>query len=188
MSEKKLRALKADEIATLEASGSRCADWSAVTVADGFEATRVARCVFSGSVQLGRFTKTARLDGGAEVPTGVYDSTLLTEEYKGDFNRIKQNINTLIADISQVIQEIHRLSQAVQEGNLRTRSDPEMFGGGWQQLVIGVNAVLDAFVEPINTTAQYIDRISRGDIPGNITTEYRGDFNLIKNNLNLLID
>ena len=38
------------------------------------------------------------------------------------------------------------------------------------------------------TSAEYIDRISKGDTPPKITEEYRGDFNEIKNNLNALID
>ncbi|MBN1167804.1 MAG: hypothetical protein JXA44_11835, partial [Methanospirillaceae archaeon] len=36
--------------------------------------------------------------------------------------------------------------------------------------------------------AEYVDRISKGDIPPKITTAYKGDFNEIKNNLNLLIE
>jgi methyl-accepting chemotaxis protein len=36
--------------------------------------------------------------------------------------------------------------------------------------------------------AEYIDRISKGDIPPKVTDEYKGDFNEIKNNLNGCID
>ena len=41
---------------------------------------------------------------------------------------------------------------------------------------------------PINVTAEYVDRISKGDIPPKITDTYNGDFNEIKNNLNNCID
>ena len=37
-------------------------------------------------------------------------------------------------------------------------------------------------------TAEYVDRISKGDIPPKITDTYNGDFNEIKNNLNACID
>ena len=37
-------------------------------------------------------------------------------------------------------------------------------------------------------TADYIDRIAQGDIPPKITDTYRGDFNVIKNNLNHMVD
>ncbi len=52
----------------------------------------------------------------------------------------------------------------------------------------GVNNLCDAFVGPINVTAEYVDRISKGDIPPKITDTYNGDFNEIKNNLNACID
>ena len=51
-----------------------------------------------------------------------------------------------------------------------------------------MNKLIDAFVAPINVTAEYVDRISKGDIPPKITDTYNGDFNEIKNNLNACID
>ncbi|MEZ5335862.1 MAG: hypothetical protein R2741_11820 [Methanolobus sp.] len=45
-----------------------------------------------------------------------------------------------------------------------------------------VNSCLDAFIGPLNVAAEYIDRISKGDIPPAITDSYNGDFNEIKNN------
>ena len=47
---------------------------------------------------------------------------------------------------------------------------------------------MNSFVGPINVTAEYVDRISKGDIPEPITDMYNGDFNEIKNNLNQCID
>ena len=35
--------------------------------------------------------------------------------------------------------------------------------------------------------ANYVDRISKGDVPPQITDTYHGEFNTIKNNLNTLI-
>ena len=58
----------------------------------------------------------------------------------------------------------------------------------WGKLIGGVNDLCDAFVGPINVTAEYVDRISKGDIPPKITDTYNGDFNEIKNNLNNCID
>ncbi|MBN2694511.1 nitrate- and nitrite sensing domain-containing protein, partial [bacterium] len=55
-------------------------------------------------------------------------------------------------------------------------------------IIESINLLIDTFVKPINVTAEYIERISRGDIPQKITDDYKGDFNEIKNNLNSLID
>ena len=42
-------------------------------------------------------------------------------------------------------------------------------------------------IGPLNVAAEYVDRISKGDIPASITDNYNGDFNEIKNNLNQCI-
>ena len=90
--------------------------------------------------------------------------------------------------IRHVLQEMDGLIQAVQHGKLDTRGDATAFAGGWRELVMGVNNVIDAFVMPINMAAASLDRISKGDIPEQITEEYQGDFNKLKHNLNQLIN
>ena len=112
----------------------------------------------------------------------------ITDEYKGDFNEIKNNINACIDVMNGLLKETDKLVKATVEGKLDTRGEAEKFTGGWGELVGGVNNLVEAFVAPINVTAEYVDRISKGDIPEPITDEYKGDFNEIKNNLNLLID
>jgi methyl-accepting chemotaxis protein len=87
-----------------------------------------------------------------------------------------------------LLTETDKLIKATQEGKLDTRGNAKGFAGGWGTLVGGVNDLIDAFVGPINVTAEYVDRISKGDIPPKITDNYNGDFNEIKNNLNNCID
>ena len=60
--------------------------------------------------------------------------------------------------------------------------------GDYGKIVKGVNDTLDAVIGPLNVAAEYVDRISKGKIPAKISDNYNGDFNEIKNNLNLCID
>ncbi|MDM8555079.1 methyl-accepting chemotaxis protein [Desulfococcaceae bacterium HSG7] len=90
--------------------------------------------------------------------------------------------------IDGVLQEIERLIHAVRNGDLSVRGDTENFEGGWSELVAGLNNVIDAFAAPIDMTAESVARIARGDIPEKIIEVYKGDFNKIKNNLNMLIE
>ncbi|HMA61130.1 MAG TPA: methyl-accepting chemotaxis protein, partial [bacterium] len=108
----------------------------------------------------------------------------ITDEYKGDFDEIKNNLNQAVDVMNGLLSETDKLIQATKNGQLDTRGNSEQFTGGWAELVGGVNELIDAFVGPINVTAEYVDRISKGDIPEKITDEYKGDFNEIKNNLN----
>lgn len=52
----------------------------------------------------------------------------------------------------------------------------------------GINEIIKAFIDPISLTANYVKRISNGDIPKKIETPYQGEFNNIISNLNMLID
>ena len=112
----------------------------------------------------------------------------ITDTYNGDFNEIKNNLNACIDVMNGLLRETNTLIQATQDGKLQTRGNAQQFAGGWGELVGGVNKLIDAFVAPINVTAEYVDRISKGDIPPKITDTYNGDFNEIKNNLNACID
>ncbi len=112
----------------------------------------------------------------------------ITEEYHGDFNEIKNNLNLCIDSIRLLIDDSAILADAAREGRLDVRCDASQLQGDYRKIVEGVNATLDAVIGPLNVAAEYIDRIGKGDIPPKITEEYHGDFNEIKNNLNLCID
>ncbi|RJS70135.1 PAS domain-containing protein [ANME-2 cluster archaeon] len=112
----------------------------------------------------------------------------ITDEYRGDFNEVKNNLNVCIDAINALVDDAAMLAEAGIEGKLDARADASKHGGDFRKIVEGVNELLDAVVGPLNVAAEYVDRISRGDIPEKITDEYRGDFNEIKNNLNTMID
>ena len=111
----------------------------------------------------------------------------ITETYKGDFNTIKKSLNQCIDIMKGLMNEMLVLIEAVNMGDFTKRGDSEKYGGDWGTLVTGINDLIQAFVSPINVTANYIDRISKGDIPELIHDRYEGSFNEIKNNLNALI-
>jgi len=112
----------------------------------------------------------------------------ITDTYNGDFNEIKNNLNQCIDAVNLLVSDAKMLSVAAVEGRLDTRADASRHGGDFQKIVEGVNDTLDSVIGPLNVAAEYVDRISKGDIPEPITDTYNGDFNEIKNNLNQCID
>jgi methyl-accepting chemotaxis protein len=90
--------------------------------------------------------------------------------------------------IGSMAVEVNALIDAAKQGKLGIRADASKQKGDYQKIVQGINETLDAIIGPLNMSAEYVDRISKGDIPARITDEYKGDFNEIKNNLNVLID
>jgi methyl-accepting chemotaxis protein len=112
----------------------------------------------------------------------------ITDSYNGDFNEIKNNLNQCIDAVNNLVGDSSVLVMAAIEGKLATRADASKHQGDFRKIVAGVNDTLDAVIGPLNVAAEYVDRISKGDIPPKITDSYNGDFNEIKNNLNNCID
>ncbi len=102
-------------------------------------------------------------------------------KYATDISPQKNALNAMLADAAM-------LTKAAVEGKLSTRADAGRHHGDFRKVIEGVNATLDAVIGPLNVSAEYVDRISKGDIPSKITDIYYGDFNEIKNNLNACID
>ncbi|WP_371322912.1 methyl-accepting chemotaxis protein [Dechloromonas sp. ZY10] len=112
----------------------------------------------------------------------------ISDTYNGDFNTLKNNLNTCIDAVNKLISDAGLLAQAAVAGQLSTRADAAQHQGDFRRIVEGVNNTLDAVIGPLNVAASYVDRIAKGDIPHKITDSYNGDFNAIKNNLNTCID
>ena len=112
----------------------------------------------------------------------------ITDTYNGDFNVLKNNLNTCIDAVNALVADAGLLVKAAVDGKLATRADASKHQGDFRKIVQGVDDTLDAVIGPLNVSANYVDRISRGDIPAKITDTYNGDFNVLKNNLNTCID
>ena len=112
----------------------------------------------------------------------------ITDKYNGDFNEIKNTLNACIDNINALVLDANMLTKAAVEGKLDTRADATRHQGDYRKIVEGVNNTLDSVIGPLNVAAEYVDRISKGELPAKITDKYNGDFNEIKNTLNACID
>ena len=123
----------------------------------------------------------------AQISSGKVDE-LMAQTYKGDHEKMKQAVNGVATALQHMVADTGVLVKAAVEGKLATRADVSKHQGDFRKVVEGVNQTLDAVIGPLNVSAEYVDRISKGDIPPKITDNYNGDFNEIKNNLNACID
>lgn len=113
---------------------------------------------------------------------------LITEEYYGDFDIIKNNINTCIEAINLLVADMKSLVINAIKGELSNRSDSGRHSGVFAKVVEGVNSTLDEIIGPLEITASYLDKIGRGEIPEKIYESYSGDFDNIKNSINSCIE
>ena len=131
----------------------------------------------------------------------VRNATRIVENIaKGDFQKDLEALSTiarrsesdelvpaflkLMRSVDALTTDAAALTQAAVAGKLEVRADSSRHEGAFRKLVEGINATLDAVVGPLSVAGQYVDRISKGDLPPLITDAYNGDFNVIKQNLN----
>jgi methyl-accepting chemotaxis protein len=135
---------------------------------------------------------------GAHISVKKKAVTVFTRFGEGDFEAemellpgkrrfINETIEEVRQNLKRLISDVQMLSEAAVQGRLNTRAQSEIHKGDFRKIVQGVNDTLDAVIGPLNVAANYVDRISKGDIPDPISEDYHGDFNTIKGNLNILI-
>ena len=126
----------------------------------------------------------------SEVATKVAagDLSMQIELAHGDSTSLMACMKAMQVAVQALVTDAAMLSDAAVAGKLATRADASKHQGDFNRVVAGVNNTLDAVIGPLNVAASYVDQISKGAIPAKITDSYNGDFNAIKNNLNLCID
>lgn len=83
----------------------------------------------------------------------------ITAPYYGDFNEIKNNLNTCIQAINQLLEDSALLAQAAKEGRIQVRADEMKHAGDFRKVIAGVNQTLDLIVEPIKAVRQAVEAI-----------------------------
>ena len=111
----------------------------------------------------------------------------ITTTYNGDFNAIRENLNTCIDAINALVADASMLSQAAVEGKLDTRAEIAKHHGDFRKIVQGVNHTLDAIVEPVNEVVRVLGALAKGDLTETITDNYQGTFDKLKTDANLTV-
>ena len=97
-------------------------------------------------------------------------------------------VKSIVDNVKSMIADATLLSAAAVEGKLAIRVDASKHQGDYRKIVDGFNQIFDAVIGPLNVAANYLDKIAKGETPPKITDHYAGDFNAVKDNLNLCIN
>jgi len=108
----------------------------------------------------------------------------ITDNYQGDFNAIKNNLNTCVEAVSALVLDAAMLSKAAVDGQLATRADATKHQGDFRKIVQGVNDTLDGVINPINEVQRIMGAMEQGDLTARITAEYKGDLQTLRNAVN----
>ncbi|MFQ3550170.1 MAG: methyl-accepting chemotaxis protein, partial [Armatimonadota bacterium] len=134
-------------------------------------------------------------EGLAKLSAGNLDFVIEVEEADNDTREVKEKFETIANAVNNCVAAINRLSEdanmlvaSTLEGKLQTRADATKHSGDFAKIVDGINATLDAVVEPINEAAEVLDHLANNDLTARMQGDYKGDFALIKESLNKAMD
>jgi methyl-accepting chemotaxis protein len=118
--------------------------------------------------------------GGKNMQLTFNPVTNLKGEYLGRMIQWNDRTTEVTAE-----KNVAQLIEQTVAGNLNKRIDASTLPAGFlRDISNGMNSLLEAVINPLNMAATYVDNLSKGVIPAEITVNYNGDFNIIKNNLN----
>ena len=111
-------------------------------------------------------------------------------EFKSNSEKdiLSKSLINVIEIIRNLAAESAMLSQTSITGKLTTRGNDEKFQGRYREIIAGFNETLESFFKPINESSKVLEKIANGDLTVRITSDYKGDFGIIKNNINDLVD
>ena len=122
-----------------------------------------------------------------QIAHGKVDE-LIAPSYKGDHEKMKQNVNGIAAVMQRFRAEIGKLTEFSHEGHLEKRGDASGFQGAYGEVIESVNQMLDAILMPIGEGNRILDQIAHGKIDELIAHTYRGDHEKMKQNVNGIAD
>jgi methyl-accepting chemotaxis protein len=108
----------------------------------------------------------------------------ITDNYNGDFNLIKNNLNTCIDNIKALVADAVMLAGAGVDGKLDTRADASRHNGDFRKVVEGVNETLDAVVTPLHDIGNVLSQMAKGDLTIRMSGSYVGDFKQLSDVVN----
>ncbi|MBI1938122.1 MAG: methyl-accepting chemotaxis protein [Ignavibacteriales bacterium] len=132
-----------------------------------------------------RVAQYQKIEAANEISKGNLDLKInvLSEKdmLSKSFEVVVENLNNLIFELKLVTDEIIN-------GKASTRGNPEKFYGAYKEIVIGVNATLDALFMPIQEGVEVLSDMSKGNFTARVKGEYKGDHRLIADSINTLGD
>jgi methyl-accepting chemotaxis protein len=108
----------------------------------------------------------------------------VTNPYSGDFDVLKNSINSLGENLEELGNDSSLLSSAVSRGELTVRVDLGKYKGDFVSIHTSTNAALDMFEQALDDINTSLGTMKDGFFDARITREYHGTFATAKDNVN----
>ncbi len=125
--------------------------------------------------------------GDLDFDMNVGEPDEYTSEVSAQFHEIGNTLGKVKNSVDILISDATMLAEAGIAGRLNTRADASRHQGNFARIVDGVNATLDAVVEPVQEASATLKELAQGNLNTGMVGHYNGDYTLIKENMNQTI-
>jgi HAMP domain-containing protein/signal transduction histidine kinase/CheY-like chemotaxis protein len=128
----------------------------------------------------------------AEVTTAVANGDLskkITVDAKGEIQKLKGTINTMVDQLSSFASEVTRVAREVgTEGKLGGQADVKGVAGTWRDLTESVNGMASNLTTQMRNIADVTTAVANGDLTKKIAAEAKGEIAELKSTINTMVD
>ncbi|MGA2159160.1 MAG: methyl-accepting chemotaxis protein [Dehalococcoidia bacterium] len=112
----------------------------------------------------------------------------ITNEYNGDFNAIKNNLNKCIDAIHILVDQTGLIINGAKEGKLDVRADISQSQGVYRKILHGFNDALDAIIAPLQESNEVLNKEAVNDLTTKVEGDYKGALADLKDCINSTVD
>ncbi|PWR74351.1 HAMP domain-containing methyl-accepting chemotaxis protein [Methanospirillum lacunae] len=125
------------------------------------------------------------IGGMKQIAAGDISLSITAQDEKDE---IAPAFNQLIGAINDIIGEVGILISEAEEGRLKKRGETTRFTGAYQNIIIGINNMLDAITTPLNEALRVADLYSHAKFSARFNEEIvvKGDLIALKEGLNTI--
>lgn len=102
----------------------------------------------------------------------------------GEGDQLGPALQSMSRALAGLLHEVESVTRAAQDGRLDVRGDPARYQGEFRAVVVGLNATLDAMVDPVREASRVLGRVADRDLTARMSGDHRGDFGIIQESLN----
>lgn len=103
---------------------------------------------------------------------------------KDETGQLLSALDSMKNSMKSLIDELNVISNKALEGELDYRADSNKHKGEYKNLVVGVNAILDAVLKPVIESTRVLRKIRGGNLTEQVAIETKGDHSKLKDAVN----
>ncbi len=128
----------------------------------------------------------------ASVTTAVARGDLsnkITVDAQGEFNELKNTINTMVDQVNAWAGEVTRVAREVgTEGKLGGQAEMKGVGGVWKDLTESVNSMAANLTSQVRGIVRVVTAVANGDLKRKLVLEAKGEIAALADTINEMID